>query len=188
MKTRIALLVLTIAIPAGTASAQQGAPVQGSVSLDAIVAGRCTLGTPSQSAIPLGQLSNSSGPRVGRLTTIPAQQISLPGSWCNFANTTMTVEARALVALDASPVQAGFARAVNYTSTVTNWAASDAATTTGATAGGTTPSSQGVSGIHPEPKLADLILTLNNFTVPSDGLLVSGAYAGAVTIILGPAS
>ncbi|HEY5712496.1 MAG TPA: hypothetical protein VIT38_11430 [Allosphingosinicella sp.] len=188
MKTRIALLVLSIAIPAGAASAQQGGPVQGSVALDAIVAGRCTLGPPSRNSIPIGQLSNSSGARVGRLATIPDQQISLPGSWCNFANTTMTVEARALVALDANPVQAGFARAVNYTSTVTNWAATNAATTTAATVAGSTPSSQGVSSIHPEPKLADVTLILNNFTVPSDGILVSGAYAGAVTITLGPAS
>lgn len=186
MKSRIALAVLTIAIPAWAASAQP--PVQAPVTVNGSVAGRCVLGPPSLTSVPLGQLSNSSGPRVGRLTTIPTQTINLPGSWCNFANTTMTVQSQALLASNASPVQPGFARAVNFTSTVSNWAATNAAATTAANAAGGTPNSSGVSSVHPAPKLADVTLTLNNFTVPSDNFLVSGGYSGSVTIVLGPAA
>ena len=41
---------------------------------------------------------------------------------------------------------------------------------------------------QPLPKIADVLLTLNNFAVPADLLLVTGTYAGNVTITLGPAS
>jgi len=186
MKARIALAALVIAAPAGMASAQ--GPLEGRVAVDGSVAGRCVLGPPSQSAVPLGTLTNTSGPRTGRLATIAAQAINFPGSYCNFAGTRISVSANAMVAADATAPQPGFARAVNFTSTVSNWAAANAVVTTAASAGGATPAAQGPGGTHPAPKLADLTLTLNNFAVPSDLLLVSGGYAGAVTITLGPAT
>lgn len=185
MKARIALAALMIAAPAGMASAQA---LQGTVTVDGSVAGRCVLGAPSLSPVALGTLIDTSGPRAGRLRAIAAQTINFPGSYCNFANTRISVAANAILAADATAPNPGFARAVNFTSTVTNWAAANAAVTTAASAGGGTPSATGSGGTHPAPKLADLTMTLNNFAVPTDALLVTGAYAGNVTITLGPAT
>jgi hypothetical protein len=184
MKARIALAAILAVLPA-TAMAQT---VQGRVAVDGTVAGRCVLGPPSLSAVPLGTLIDTSGARAGRLTTIASQAINFPGSWCNFANTRVTVSANALLAADATAPAAGFARAVNFTTTVTSWAPTNAAVTTAASASGATPSASAPGGTQPAPKLADLTLTLNNFAVPADSLLVTGAYAGNVTITLGPAS
>ena len=39
---------------------------------------------------------------------------------------------------------------------------------------------------QPAPKVADLDVTLSNFTAPSDFLLTAGAYSGLVVIKLGP--
>lgn len=185
MKARIALALLATAAPA--AAGAQGVPRQGSVGLEGSVAGICILGPPSRTSVALGTLIDVSGPRTGRLAAIPAQQINLPGSWCNFAGTTIRVSASALVASDATTVQAGFARAVNFTSTVANWANPNAAVTTAASAGGAAPTAQASGGTLTQPKLADLTLTLSNFAVPSDALLVSSGYAGVVTITLAPA-
>lgn len=185
MKAPIALALVLAATPFA-AGAQNN--LQGRVGVDGLVAGRCVLGPPSQSAVALGTLIDTSGPRTGRLTAIAAQSINFPGSYCNFANTRITVTANAMLASDATAPLPGFARAVNFTSTVSNWATSDAATTTAATAAGASPSAANAGGIQPLPKIADLSLTLNNFAVPSDLLLVSSAYAGDVTITLGPAS
>ena len=77
---------------------------------------------------------------------------------------------------------------MNFTSTVTNWAAANATVTTAASGAGATPAASASGGTHPAPKLADLTLTLNNFAVPADALLVTGTYAGNVTITRGPAS
>ena len=187
MKARFALAVLTIAVPLGAANAQSASD-QESVAVAGTVAGLCILGPPSRTAVPLGQLINTSGPRVGKLAALPAEQIELPGSFCNFAGTTLTVSADALVADDGTAVQPGFARAVNFTSSVDNWATEEATVTTAATAGGATPSAEGVGGTQPAPRIADLVLTLSDFSVPSDLLLVSGGYEGSVTITLGPAA
>lgn len=184
MKARIALAVILAVLPAN-AMAQT---VQGRVAVDGIVASRCVLGPPSLTAVPLGTLINTSGARAGRLTTIAAQTINFPGSWCNFANTRITVSANALLAADATAPATGFARSVNFTSTVTTWAATNATVTTAASAGGATPSASAPGGTQPTPKLTDLTLTLNNFAVPADAFLVTGNYAGNVTVTLGPAS
>ena len=184
MKARIALAAILAVLPA-TAMAQT---VQGTVAVDGTVAGRCVLGPPSLTSVPLGTLINTSGARAGRLTTIGSQTINFPGSWCNFANTRITVSANALLAADPTAPAAGFARSVNFTSTVTTWAAANATVTTAASASGATPSASAPGGTQPAPKLTDLTLTLNNFAVPADALLVTGNYAGNVTVTLGPAS
>jgi hypothetical protein len=98
------------------------------------------------------------------------------------------VSANALLAADATTPLPGYARAVNFTSTVANWATANAVTTTGATATGASPAASSNGGTQPLPKIADVQLTLNNFAVPADLLLVTGSYAGNVTITLGPAS
>ena len=181
------LLAAGLLASGGTAHAQ--ASDSGTVDITAQVAGLCVLGPPSRAAIPLGQLVNTSGPRVGRIVAVPAQEISLPGSFCNFGGTTLTVSATALLNANDQPVQSGFARAVNLTATASNWATQNASATTAATASGASPTPPPASGgIQPTAKLSDVALTLSNFTVPSDLLLVAGAYSGSVTITLGPAA
>ena len=185
MKMRFVSAVLIAGLAVGTAHAQSNTD-QRSVNIAGNVAGLSILGPPSRTAVDLQQLINTSGARVGRLAAIGNQDITLPGSFCNFAGTSIKVSSQALIATDTNPVQPGFARAVNYTSTVANWATPNASATTAATAGGATPNAQGSGGTQPLPKIADLTLTLNAFAVPSDLLLVAGSYSGSVTITLGP--
>ena len=187
MKARILAAALLIALPTGVANAQSDSDEE-TVGVNGTVAGLCILGPPSRTSVPLGQLINVSGPRVGRIAAITDQTVLLPGSFCNFAGTSLTVSADAMLASDTNAVQTGFARAVNFTSIVTNWVSPDATVTTAAAAGGANPSAEGTGGTQPAPKIADLTLTLNGFTVPSDLLLVAGDYAGSVTITLGPAA
>jgi hypothetical protein len=184
MKIRLLLLAALAAAPA-TVQAQSNTD-EAKVSIEGNVASLCVLGAPSQSSIDLGSLAATSGTRVGKLATLTTQQVTLPGSFCNFAGTALTVSADALVAADDSATQDGFARAVNYTSTVSNWATSAATVTTTATAAGATPSAQASGGTQSAPKLTDLTLSLSSFSVPSDRLLVAGGYTGSVTITLGP--
>ena len=185
MNARLLLLAAMAVLPLSAAHAQTSD--QGSVAVSGSVGGLCVLGQPSETAVELGQLIASSGTRTGRIAALPGKQITLPGSFCNFAGTVLTVSAQALVASDTSEVQPGFARAVNYTSQVDNWATTAASVTTEASASGTTPAAEAAGGVQPTPKIADLALRLSNFTVPSDQLLVAGGYSGLVTITLGPA-
>jgi hypothetical protein len=158
------------------------------VAIVARVTGICVLGEPSPAAVDLGQIIALSGGRTGRIAPLGSQQVSLPNSFCNFGGTSLHVVAEALLAANDSAVPVGFARAVNYNAEVDNWAATPASVTTAATAGGGTPAAEGDGGIQPVGKTADLTLKLSSFTVPSDLLLVSGAYSGSVTITLGPAA
>ncbi|HET9428160.1 MAG TPA: hypothetical protein VFO69_07360 [Allosphingosinicella sp.] len=187
MMRHFALLAVLAAAPIGVANAQDGSD-QETVPISGTVAGICVLGPPSQTAVDLGQMINMSGPDAGRIAPLAAQEVTLPDSFCNFAGTHISVSADALLADDSTTVQPGFARAVNFTSTVTNWATGDATVTTAATAGGAMPTAEASGGTQPLPRIADLELTLNNFTVPSNLRLVAGAYAGSVTITLGPAA
>jgi hypothetical protein len=157
------------------------------VAVNGQVAPLCILGTPSQSSINLGQLVDVSGTRVGRLTTIANRVVTMPQSFCNYANSAIRVDATALIGSDTSTPPTGFARAVNYGAAVSGWATANAAATTAATAAGTNPTATATGGTQPEPKIADVTLTLSSFAVPSDQLLVAGNYSGQVVITLGPA-
>jgi hypothetical protein len=161
---------------------------QETVQIGGQVAPLCILGTPSQAMVDLGQLIDTSGPRVGKLTTISNRTITMPGSFCNYANSAITVDATALVAADMSTPQAGFARAVNFNAAASGWATPDASATTAASAAGASPTASNTGGTQPTPRLNDVTLTLSAFSVPSDLLLVAGGYTGQVVITLGPAA
>ncbi|KHK93550.1 hypothetical protein [Novosphingobium malaysiense] len=160
----------------------------GNVAIDGRVASICILGDPSSATVDLGQMAATSGSRAGRIDTLAAQTVNLPGSFCNFAGSAVTVDAVALVSNDASPLQAGFARAVNFTARATGWATGDAAATTAALGDGTGASASGTGTTQPLPKIADIGVTLSEFTVPGDSLLVAGSYSGTVVVTLGPAT
>jgi hypothetical protein len=179
--------IVAIALAALPAAAfAQPTPATGTVSVDGRVAPICLLGAPNPAPVNLGQMVATSGPRVGRITVLPNQTVTLPNSFCNFAGSTVTVQATALTASDASSPQPGFARAVNYTATATGWAMGSSAATSPALRDGTLPTATGTGASQPLPKRGDIAVTLSNFTVPSDSILVAGNYSGLVIVTLGP--
>ena len=181
---RIAGLALVAAAFAAPAMAQSSDDA--TVPIGGTVAQVCALGAPSQPAIALGQMIDTSGVRVGRLSTIPTQTISLPNSFCNFAGSSVSVSATAVVSTDGAAVQPGFARAVNFDAAVSGWASAATTVTTTATAAGGSPTATADGGVQATPRLGDLTLELSGFTAPGDALLVAGAYEGQITITLGP--
>lgn len=187
MKRLILPLLAAIALPGIAHGQTVTATATGDVAVAGNVAQLCMLGTPTPAPVDLGQLATTSGTRVGRIAVIAPRTVMLAGSFCNFAGSAITVTATALVNNDATPAPTGFARAVNYTAAVTNWAPGAATVTTGATAGGGTPGASSVGATQGAPKIADLTVNLSNFTAPSDSLLTAGSYSGLVIVTLGPA-
>ncbi|HET9630052.1 MAG TPA: hypothetical protein VFP14_11275 [Novosphingobium sp.] len=179
-------LGVTLAIAFGAAPAMAQDSDSAKVSVTGQVAKLCVLGTPSSAVIDLGQMANTSGARVGKRAAIANKSVTLPGSFCNFANSVVTVSATALTADDATAAQPGFARAVNFTATASNWAATDAVATTSADEQGAGADASGSGSVQGLPKLADIGLTLSGYDVPGDKLLVSGGYTGSVTVTLAP--
>jgi hypothetical protein len=184
----LGMAAATAAMIPGTASAQQAADTStGSVAVGGTVARLCILGAPSRANVEVGQMAVTSGARVGRIAVIGSQSVTLPGSFCNFAGSALTVAVTALVLNNAAPVQPGFSKAVNYTATATNWAVTSTAATSAATAAGGTPTATSTGATQPTPKIADVNVTLSDFTAPSDALLTAGTYNGVVVVTLGPA-
>lgn len=182
----IALLPLLALAPSAMAQATDSDAAD--VRVTGRVAPLCVLGEPSRATVDLGQMVATSGIRVGRIAVLPAQDVSLPGSFCNFAGSALSVSASALVSDSAGTPPAGFARAVNYTATGSNWAGSDTAVTTAAGSDGSNANASGTGTTQPLPKLADVQVQLAGFTVPADALLLADNYNGLVTVTLGPAA
>lgn len=186
MNRAFALLVLaSAAIPASALAQSTGA---GTVAVGGTVASLCILGNPNPATVDLGQMVTTSGERVGRISTLPSRTVALAGSFCNFAGSVVRVDATALVAADTATPQAGFARAVNYTATASAWATGNAAATTAATANGSSATASGTGSTQPLPKISDIGLTMSNFTVPGDAMMVAGNYSGSIVVTLGPAA
>ncbi len=185
---KVGLLLIATVGWAGTASAQVSASDGGNVAVDGSVAPICILGAPSRPTIDLGTMTETSGTRVGKIAALPTETVTLPNSFCNFAGSAITMTVSALVRNDAIPLQPGFARAVNFTASATNWAGSPSSVTSSAAADGSNSTTTNQGSTQPLPKIADLPVELSGFSVPADMLLVSGAYQGAVVITLGPAA
>ena len=181
------LLALPLAALAVPAAAQEGGSNSdtGQVSVTGNVASLCILGDPSVPNVDVLQMVNTSGNRVGKIRTIGNQTSNLPNSFCNFAGTQLTVTTAALLGPAGTP-PSGFARAVNYTATATGWAAPNAAATSAGGFDGSSPNASNTGGTQNSPRVNDILVTLSNFTVPEDRLLVAGQYGGTVTITLGP--
>ena len=180
------LLLALAALPVPALA--QSATATGTVGVGGQVAPVCILGTPNPAVINLGTLANTSGARVGRIVTFSEQNVTLPSSFCNFAGSQLTVQATALLSTDDTTPPAGFARAVNYTASASGWAATNATVTTTALADGTAATATGTGSVQPLPKLADLLVTLSDFTVTGDAILVAGNYSGTIVVTLGPAA
>jgi hypothetical protein len=177
----LAATALALAACMGAADVRAQDVARGSVSLDASVGRLCVLGAPSPAGVALGQISASSGASLGRLATIPARTVQLPGSFCNYAGAALAISASPL-AVTSGVAQAGFAGTVNYTCTISAWGATAATVRTSAqSATGT-----GTSSTSTVPKETDLTLVMSDFASQTDDLLQPGAYLALVTITLGP--
>jgi hypothetical protein len=186
MKTLICTSILTFAALPAAAWAQVGDT--GTVAIDGRVAPLCILGDPAPAQVDLGLIAATAGTRAGRIAVLPPRAVTLPASFCNFAGSVVRIDASALLATDSSSPQPGFARAVNFTAAATGWASGSALAATAALGNGTAPTGSGTSTIQPLPQIADIAVTLSDFTVPGDHLLVAGTYQGLVVVTLGAAA
>lgn len=172
-------LALATSVAAAPASAQD--PARGNVGLDARVSQICVLGEPSPAGLALGQISEASGTRAGRLATIAAQTILLPGTFCNYGGAALAISASPL-AVTSGAAQAGFTGAVDYTCSISAWGATAATVRTSAT----NAAGDRASATSAAPKATDLTLVVSDFATAADDLLQPGAYLALVTITLGP--
>jgi hypothetical protein len=177
----LAATALAFAISAAATDADAQGPVQGNVGLDAQVGRLCSLGAPSPAGLTLGQISEGSGTRVGRLAAIASQAITLPGSFCNYGGAALAIAASPL-ALTSGSAQSGFVGSVNYTCTISAWGATAATVRTSASS----TSGSGVNSTSTAPRETDLVLVVSDFAAATDDLLQPGAYLALVTITLGP--
>lgn len=177
----LAATALAFAVSAAATGAGAQGPVQGNVGLDAQVGRLCSLGAPSPAGLTLGQISEGSGARVGRLAAIASQAITLPGSFCNYGGAALAIAASPL-ALTSGSAQSGFVGSVNYTCTISAWGATAATVRTSAS----NATGSGVSSTNAAPRETDLVLVVSDFAAATDDLLQPGAYLALVTITLGP--
>lgn len=166
----------------------QGDSDEGEVQVIGMVAPVCVLGEPSERVIDLGTLIDTSGPRIGRMAALAPRQVTMPGSFCNYANTMVTIEASAMTEQTGATINTGFSRAVNYRVEVSPWAAIEADLITAAAADGSGAAGTATSANQPLPQVSDLTMELSDFAAPSDALLVAGEYSGLITVTLGPAT
>jgi len=172
-------LALAVSLAATSAGAQD--PAHGNVGLDAQVSRVCMLGEPNPAGLALGQISEASGTRAGRLAAIAAQTIQLPGTFCNYGGAALAISASPL-AVTSGVAQAGFTGAVNYTCSISAWGATAATVRTSAT----NATGDGVRSTSAAPKATDLTLVVSDFATTADDLLQPGSYLALVTITLGP--
>lgn len=184
----VLVAALACLTPAPLLAQTQGDSDEGEVQVIGSVAPICVLGEPSQSVIDLGTLIDTSGPRIGRMATLAPRQVTMPGSFCNYANTMISIAASAMTEQTGAPLNTGFSRTVNYRVVVSPWAAIEANLLTSAPADGSGPDGTATSASQPLPQVSDLTMELSDFAAPSDALLVAGEYSGLITVTLGPAT
>ena len=182
-----AAAVLSCALSSPLLAQQTGDSDEGEVQVIGSVAPICVLGEPSESVIDLGTLINLSGSRIGRTAALPAREVTMPGSFCNYANTMISITAGAMTEQTGAPLNTGFSRAVNYRVVVRPWADLEADLVTAAGTDGSGPDGTATSASQPLPQVSDLRMELSDFAAPSDALLVAGEYSGLITVTLGPA-
>lgn len=182
------ICISILVLGAFPASAEAQGDDAGNTAIDGRVAPLCILGAPIPAQVDLGTMAATSGTRAGRIAPLPAQVVTLPASFCNFAGSVVRIDASALLSADATTPQPGFARAVNYTAMATGWASGSALATTAALDDGAAPAGNGTSAIQPLPRIANIDVTLSGFTVPGDRILVAGTYRGLVVVTLGAAA
>lgn len=181
-------VALIFALPSPLSAQQSGDSDEGEVQVVGSVAPICVLGQPSESVIDLGTLINLSGARIGRMAALAPRQVTMPGSFCNYANTMISITASAMTEQTGAPLNTGFSRTVNYRVVVSPWANIEADLLTSAAPDGSGPAGNAASATQPLPQVSDLTMELSGFVAPSDALLIAGEYSGLITVTLGPAT
>lgn len=177
-----------ISIGLGQPAFAQSTAVVQTVNLSGQASPRCLVGQPSPQVVDLGALAAQSGPRAGRTAAVAPAVITLPNSFCNYANSRLQIEVSALRTTDTPTASANFARAINYTATIGPWASPEATVTTAAAADGSQPTATGLSAVQPAARVADLVLRLSDFSAPNDAYIVAGTYSADIRVTLGPAN
>nr|WP_137677389.1 hypothetical protein [Parerythrobacter lutipelagi] len=175
-------------MPSSLSAQEAGESDEGEVQIVGTVAPICVLGEPSESVIDLGTLIDLSGPRIGRTAALAPREVTMPGSFCNYANTMISISASAMTEQTGAPLNSGFSRAVNYRVVVSPWASVEADLLTAAAFDGSGISGSAESSAQPLPQVSDLTMQLSGFAAPSDALLIAGEYSGLITVTLGPAT
>jgi hypothetical protein len=196
MRNQLYLSALLVTAPWAGASWAQETPAGATpaarqiITLNASTPALCKLGVGNPlSAAITGDMSETSGTRIGRLrTNINAMTIDVPG-WCN-GPSTLTVSAQPMLGPTFTDGErtAVFSRAVNFRARALGWTpiATAPETLTNATRTGSVLTPSGISArVIPLPTEEIISISLDTFTAASDGLLVQGNYSGTVTITLG---
>jgi hypothetical protein len=172
----IALAALP-AIAMAQATDTTGATSTGRVTIVGHVARLCVLGPPSTAVVDLGEILATSGADAGKVAQITTPPITLPGSFCNFANASVTVDASALVAADGVAVLPGFARLVNFTGTASGWTITPTSFDTATAPALARPQPR------PTPFNGDITLGVGGFSVAGGPRLVADtAYLGTIKV------
>jgi hypothetical protein len=143
------------------------------VTITGSVAVACHLGSPANSTIAVGTLSNLSD---GTLAAIGPQSTTIADSWCN-TGSTISLSATPLVAQSFSGAPpSGFTKAVNYTATASGWTSTPPSFAT------PTPASQTSNN----PVAQTITVGVSAFATPSAGnrLVADPVYSGLITITL----
>lgn len=167
--------ILAFAVPAALVASPalaQTSAVNGTVTIDGTVAGRCMFTVPNKT-ISLGEISLASDGKLD-VSKVNGRNETLTG-WCNNTTASMTVTATELTNGTTAPT--GFDNRVNYTATAVTGATS--ASDTSVTAGAGAPSNVGLF-------TGDIVVTLSNAATPTNGLMVAGTYNGNVVVTLTP--
>lgn len=195
---RLSCLSLAVALAAGPALAVEkapdppaaGAPASQDFHLNATTPKLCKLGAANPSSVAVGVLVQISGASVGRLRTDLGDITVTVPAWCN-TSSAMAVTAQAMLgpALSDSSATTVFGRAVNFRARSLGWtvdAAAPSAVSAADRIGAGQPSVTGTPADVSGPQDADLNIHLDQFAAPDNALLVSGDYAGSVTVTITP--
>jgi hypothetical protein len=167
--------ILALAVPAvliASPALAQTSGVNGTVTIDGTVAGRCMFTIPNKT-ISLGEISLASDGKLD-VSKVNGRNETLTG-WCNNTSASMAVTATELTNTATAPT--GFDNRVNYTATAVTGAIS--AADSSVTAGAGSPSTVGLF-------TGDIVVTLSNASSPTNGLMVAGTYNGNVVVTLTP--
>lgn len=182
------LPLLVVGALAAPAAALAQVPSR-TVTVTGNVAQACVLGAPTDATLDFGQLTDST---TGRLraalaSTAPAGETVIENAWCNTPSTiTLTASPLTMTAATTPSyaLQTGFARAITYTVSLTNWSA-DVSNRPLAANAEVEVASQGAQAAAPSMnvvfnRLAPLVGGSEN----ANAFIEAGQYAGTVTIKL----
>lgn len=187
LKLLIGSALIALACPAVALAAN---PTSATLTINGSVSQACSLGSVTGSST-FAVTTGGSGlidTATGLLGSNPQTDgnRTITGSWCN-TKSTISVAAAPMVAQNfAGTPPSTFSKAVNYTASVSGWAASAATSVTGGDASGA-GSSTNVAQTQTSPQAGDITVALSNFATgggASNRLVADPSYQGSITVTL----